>query len=794
VRLPRSWLDELVDGLPETDALVTRLDGLGLSVERVFDMPAAPAGVVVAEVREVRRVDGSEHLTVARAHDGTRTFDVVCGAPDVRVGMRTALAAPGVRLDAVDLTVGIREVMGERSEGMLCSPRELGLFDHAGGLLTLGDDAPLGAALDALWPRETVIELELTPNRADAFSALGVARDLAAALGRPLRHPAAPEAADRGDPEADDGLCVTIDDPERCPRLTLRRVDGVTVGPSPVWLQRRLAAVGLRPRNAVVDVTNFVTYELGQPSHAYDVRALDDGLVRVRRARPGERLVTLGDEELTLDPEDLVIATGTGDGSRAIGLAGVIGGRDDSVRPDTTSVALEVAHFAPVGVRRTARRHRLHTDAHYRFERGVDPNLPTLASARAATLLASVAGGRVHEGVTTVGSDVVRPAITFRPERVAFLTGLEVRAVEQRGALERLGCEVAAAEMADAEMADAEGAAGPAWRVTPPSWRFDMTIEEDLIEEVARLHGYEHIGSTVPAMAFVPPLADPTHRRLRDALVGLGLLETIGYVFTVERELAAARAPEPHVRLTEPQGVERAVLRTALHPGLLAAARTNHTVADLALFEIGRVFLADETERVGLLLRGTRLGSPWRAGVPLDFFVAKGMLERLAETFGARLSARPAAFPHLHPGVSAEISWDGRVVGSLGRLHPEVAAAFEVGETYVAELALPLAAATPALAGVPRQPYAERDLAVVVPGAVTYTDLQRIVTGAAGPELVSLTPFDVFEGAQVGEGRKSVALRLRFRHAERALTDDEVDVRMKDVIRALAGEGYTIRS
>ncbi|MBA2666358.1 MAG: phenylalanine--tRNA ligase subunit beta [Trueperaceae bacterium] len=783
MRIPRSWLDEFVDDLGSDEALVARLDGLGLAVAGVHELPAAPVGVVVVEVEGVEPIVGSDHLVLARVRDATRSYDVVCGAPNVRATMRTALAPPGTRLDAIDLVVATRSVMGTESEGMLCSPRELGLFDHGGGLLSLGDDAPIGASLRDLWPAERVIELELTPNRADAFSLLGVARDLGASLGRPVRHPLTEDDLDLGDPAVDDGLRIEIADPERCPRFTLRRIDGVRVGPSPIWLQRRLAALSLRPRNNVVDVTNYVTHELGQPSHAYDLEALAGGVMQVRRAVAGEGLVTLADDSLTLDPDDLVIATPAGDGSRALGLAGVIGGRDDSVRADTVSLALEVAHFEPVGIRRTARRHRLHTDAHYRFERGVDPNLPHRVSARAAALIAEVAGGSVHSGVRAFGDDVERPSITYRPDRVAFIMDLDVAHDEQRDSLERLGCVV-----------DVPTGAGAAWRVVPPSWRFDLAIEEDLVEEVSRLHGYEHIGATVPAMSFVPPASDPTHRALRDALVGLGMLETIGYAFTAASELAAARAPEARVRLSEPQGVERSVLRTALLPGLLAAAKANHAVADLALFEIGRVFLEEERERVAFVVRGARLTSSWRPPLAFDFFLAKGLLEHLAERFGADLDVRPGSAPHLHPGVSAEVAWNGRTVGTLGRLHPEVAAAFELGETYVAELDLPLDATVPVLVRVPRQPFAERDLAVVVPASLPYADLRALALEAAGPELVSLEPFDVFAGEQVGADRKSVALRFRFRDSRRALTDDEVDARMKDVIRTLDEGGYTVRT
>ncbi len=786
MRVPLDALAELVPGLPALDEVVATLDALGLPVDAVHELPGAPAGVRVAELLEVWPHPEADELLIARLSAGVgHQTEVVCGAPNARAGLRSAWVPPGTWLGALETTLGARDVRGVHSDGMLASPRELGLFDHAGGLLALGDDALPGTALADLWPPCTVLELEITPNRADATAFLGVARDLAAKLRLPLRHsadPGDPAALDLGDPSVPDGLRLEVDDPVGCPRFTLRRIEGVRIGPSPVWLQRRLAAIGLRPRSNVVDVTNLITFELGQPAHAYDLRALEGGVLQVRRARPGERLVTLNEETLTLDAGDLVIATPDGrGGSRALALAGVIGGAGDSVRPDTTDVALEVALFQSLTVRRSARRHKQVTDAHYRFERGVDPNLAPLASARATTLLAHLAGGRPHPGISASGADVRSEPIAFRPAQVAWLTTLEVPLDEQRGMLERLGCQVRA-----------PGA--EAWAVTPPSWRVDLALEEDLIEEVARLHGYEHIGSTVPSMAFVPPAGDPTHRALRDALVEGGFLETISYAFTGAAELEAARAAQVRVRLSEPQGLERAVLRTALYPGLLAAARLNHAERDLALFEVGRVFLDDEVERVALLLRGQRLAAPWLPGVPVDFYVVKGVLEQLAERFGVSLELRPEAPAHLHPHAAASVVWDGVDVGHVGRLHPEVAAAFELGETYLAELTLPLASRAPALSSVPRQPFAERDLAVVAPLEVAYAEVRARLQAAAGRWLISLEPFDVYQGEQVGAGKRSLALRFRFRHPERSLADAEVEARMKEVMEAARAAGYTLRT
>lgn len=782
MRVPHDWLAAFLgDALPSVERTVELLDGLGLAVETVHELPAAPAGVVVADIREVEPIEGSDHLVRAVASDGRQNVQVVCGAPNARVGVRTALALPGAELPGAGFTVSEREVLGVTSRGVLASPRELGLYDYAGGLITFGDDVQPGTPLAEVWPAQTVIELELTPNRADAFSVLGVARDLAAKLGVPMSLPHV--GADAGDPDVDDGLRLEVADSAACPRFTLRRIEGVRVGPSPVWLQRRLAGVGLRPRNNVVDVTNFVTFELGQPSHAYDRRVLREGVLQVRRARPGETVTLLDEESYRLSDDDLVIATPGGEaGSRAIGLAGVMGGLHDSVVADTDDVALEVAHFDPVVVRRAAKRHRLSTDAHYRFERGVDPDLPPRASARAAALIAEVAGGRVHAGITATGSDQARAEIAFRPSRVAYLVDLEVPLDAQRRYLEGLGCEV-------------REAGDDAWQVRPPSWRFDLAIEEDLVEEVARLHGYEHIGQTVPAMHFVPPIQDPTHRRLKEALADAGLQEVLNYVFTGPDELARAAAPAAAVTLSNPQGVERSVLRTALYPGLLAAAALNRAVPSLALFEVGHVFLEGrEEERVAMLWRGPWARGGWRADQPLDFFAVKGVLEGLAAGAGAELRCLPGRADFLHPGVSARVLWQGEEAGVLGRLHPEVAARYELGEVYLAELQLPLPAGRVRFAEVVRQPYAERDLAVVAPARVAYAELASLVRDAAGPDLASLEPFDVYQGEQVAEGQRSVALRLRFQLDDRALTDDEVDVRMGNVMRAVRDAGYDIRA
>lgn len=776
--VPYSWLQEFIAELPDVHELGDLLNGLGLAVEEVTEYPGAPAGTRVVRIEEISRIPESDHLWLATVSDGESTHQLVTGAPNTRAGLLTAFAPPGTYLPSLGVTVEAKEMAGVESQGMLLSPRELGVHEYAGGLIEFSADTALGAGLSELWPGDTLIELELTPNRADAFSLLGVARDLAAKLDVPLRHPAA--GLDQGDPSVEDGLRVDVQDRQGSGHFTLRRVDDLQVGPSPVWLQRKLSMLGLRPRNNVVDVTNLVTFELGQPSHAYDVRALGEDTIQVRRAREGERLVVLGGDELELQASDLVIATPALDGSRAIGLAGVMGGEHYSVEEDTTSVALEVAWFDPVSVRKTAKRHGQHTDAHYRFERGVDPALPPLASARAVQLLAQVAGGKPHPGISVAGGFSGRPPVRYRPERVHFLMDFDVEPTLQASYLERLGCKVVTVE---------EGV----WEVTPPSWRFDMSIEEDVVEEVARLHGYEHIGETVPVMHFVPPATDATHRKLREQLAGLGFQEAISYVFTSRAELERSAAPPPVVELANPQGAEKSVLRTALYPGLLQAAALNRKRPGVALFEVGRIFLEEELERLALLVTGNWWTDTWQRGRQADFYLFKGLLESLARRRNATFELVPAQEPHLHPGISAQVLWNGEPVGSMGKLHPTVARSYELKDVYVAQLALPLEAGTIRYRDIPRQQYNERDLAIVAPRDVSYAALRELVSGAAGELLVSVEPFDVYEGAPIEEGRRSVALRLHFRHEERSLRDEEVDGFMESVVAAVREAGFTIR-
>ena len=754
MNVPYSWLKEFLPDLPEVEKVTELLAGLGLSVESVHEAKAPPKMLWLLKSSIISALKSSDHLQKTEVTDGKNTYQVVCGAPNVRMRMRTALAKVGVTLPGAGFTIAKREMQGVESNGVLCSPKELELYDYGGGLIEFGDDVAIGTELAEVWPGDSIIELEITPNRADAFSMLGVARDLAAKLGMTYKLP----DIKRSDATIEDGLSVKVEDAKGCPRFTLQRIDGITVKPSPVWLQRRLASVGLRPRNNIVDITNYVTFELGHPTHAFDLDKLVDATIVVRRAKQGETLLALNDQKIELTEDDLIISTPAPlppcppaelereKGSRGeeetkpIGVAGVIGGAEDSISSSTKNVALEAAHWNPTMVRKTAKRHGVSTDAHYRYERGVDPNLSPFALARGAQLIAELSGGKVHAGYTDVGGDQPLKEVGFRPSQVAALMGFEVDKKSQQKYLEALGCKV----KIESEQ----------WRVTVPSWRFDIAIEEDLVEEVGRLHGYEHVGETIPAMQFVPDLTDVTHRQLRSLLANSGFQEILSYVFTSDIELEKSNAPVSSAQLVSPQGAERSVLRTALYPSLIQAAVLNHAMSSLALFEIGRVFNDTEAERLALLMSGPSAKGEWQADQKTDFYTFKGLLEKLAHSLGAEIHLEPREVAYLHPGVSASVMWNAQDIGVIGQLHPEIAARYELKTTYIAELLLPLPKAQIKFSDIVRQPHAERDISVIVPKDVTYASLEHLVAQAAGERYERGYPFDVYQGNPIPEDKK----------------------------------------
>jgi len=778
MKIPYSWLQNLVPNLNSPKEVGNILTGIGLNVESICERAAAPDDVVIVRIDTVEKLKNSSSLSRVQVSDGNKVYSVVCSAPGLYRGLRTALALPSAQLPGLD-PIEARESYGILSEGMLCSPKELGLYKYNDGVIEFAEDVPLGEKLTVLWPSETVIELEITPNRADALSILGVARDLAAKLSVAIRHPAEGLSLEA---EGKTEFQLDIQEPAASSQFIMLQINGVTVKPSPIWLRHRLVSAGIMPCNNIVDITNYVTIELGQPSHIYDRSTLHGNTIHIRTAREGELLTTLDGQELSLSTADLVIASENQSGKGSpVALAGVIGSAEHSVSSGTTSILLEVAHLDPAIIRKGAKRHKLVTEAHYRFERGVDPNLPPLAAARLTQLINIVGGSQAQPCYRRLGHDIVRPTIEFNSDRVQFLTGLDVTPSVQQQYLIRLGCTV-------------ETESSSAWQVTPPSWRYDLMLEEDLIEEVARLYGYEHIPETFPNVCFTPALDDVTHRVLRAKLSAMGLQEVMNYVFTSEESLQRTGSPNSHVLIKNPLSTERKALRTSLRPGLIAAALANRSQSCNAFFEIGRVFVERESERLGLLLQGEWITQCWLAGQSTDFFVLRALMEKLADHANVDLELHPNYEPGFHPSVSARVIWQGQDIGVMGRLHPEIEQDYEIGQTYLAEINLPLITRPAIYTEYSRQPSAERDLAVVAPSKVSYATLATIIRWSAGPYLSTLAPFDIYHGNRIEAGQQSIGVRMHFQHHDRALNDEEVEYHLKNIIDALADAGYSIRN
>jgi phenylalanyl-tRNA synthetase beta chain len=796
-----SWLREFAD-LPASAAeIADALTHAGLEVEERLEYDALLAGLVVGEVRKVERHPKADRLTVCSVFDGEGERTVVCGAANVREGVLVPLARPGVVLPN-GTKIESAELRGVRSDGMLCSEAELGLAEKSQGLLLLDEGAPgddvakvLGLSGDAR------LTLGVTPNRPDWLSHAGVAREAAAIFGRRFSLQMRP-VAELGAPTRD-RTNVRIEDAARCPRYAARVVEGVRVGPSPLWLRRRLERCGVRSINNVVDATNYVLLELGHPLHAFDLDRLSEQRIVVRVAREGEKLRTLDGAERVLCAEDLVIA----DASRPQALAGVMGGGDSEVSEETTRLLLESAYFEPRGVRRTARRHGLHTEASHRFERGADPEAVTRALDRVATLIVELAGGTIlREAVDVYPHKIVRTPIALTWQRVSDLLGVEVSREESAELLRRLGVTAADVHQTGA-------------RFEPPSFRPDLQRDVDLIEEIVRLRGYRKIPGTLPAIRLAAA-AERRAPRLRAAeaasraLCAAGLHEAINFGFIDPKRIAAMcfgeqdRRARP-IALRNPISADLAVLRTSLLPWLVVNASHNlrHGVAAVHLFEVGRVFLEREAGAVAagrdaplpeerLLAAGICVGrrprAAWQGGeaaATSDFYDAKGALEELLRAMGGSsgVTFTPSEVPYLHPRASAEVRVNAQPLGVIGELHPDVAAAFDVAaRAFVFEIDLDRVAEVPErrvhFAELPRFPSVYRDVAVVVDADVPWASLRAEAIDAGGGLCSEVRVFDVYTGRPVPEGKKSVAFAITYRATDRTLTDDEVG-RVHDAIR-----------
>ena len=790
MRVSVNWLNEWLDVVPPPRELADRLTMAGLEIEAVE--PAAPPlpGVVVGEILERTKHPNADTLSVCTVDAGGEQLQVVCGAPNARAGMKAPLAMVGARLpDGTEIRRA--QLRGVESAGMLCSSRELGLSDEAEGLMVLPAEFPTGASLvQALSLDDTILEVNLTPNRGDCMGIAGIAREAAVLTGAAGTGPAfRPVPA-----QSSETFPVEITPGAGCSRFAARVIRGVRPdATTPIWMRERLRRAGLRPISPIVDVTNYVMLELGQPMHAYDLRELDGAIV-VRPARVGETLRLLDGRDVTLDPSVLVIA----DRTKAIGLAGIMGGEHSGIREDTTDVLIEVAFFRPDAIAGRGRRYGLVTDASQRFERGVDPTLQDRAIERATELLLACAGGVPGPAtLAELANEVPRnQPVRFRPARARSVIGAEVSDSEMGYILERLGMRI-----------DADAGS---WQVTPPPWRFDVAIEEDLIEEIARVHGFDRIPETDAATPLAIAALSERHvspETAADLLVQRGYHEAITYSF-VDPALQAVLAPGvSSLALANPISADLAQMRVSLWPGLVRALIENQRRQQprVRLFEIGRRFeLEGETLRevpvIAGLAAGAAMPEQWgTAATVVDFFDVRGDVEALlrATCDPGAFSFEAATHPALHPGQTARVSREGRAIGWIGRLHPDVER--RLGLTYSAvvfelETESGLMAVVPRHREISRFPAVRRDLAIVVKEAIAVQRLLETVRRSAGDLLTDVVVFDIYRGRGIDEGFKSVAIGLNLQDVSRTLTDEDTDAVVARVVADLGREhSATIR-
>jgi phenylalanyl-tRNA synthetase beta chain len=790
VKIVLSWLNELAPLGHDADALAAAMNHLGLAVEEVVQVGASVPGVVTAKVlRTERHPDAAKvHRVYVDAGDGTERH-VWCGAFNMSAGDVVPLATAGTVMPD-GRTIEPRPILGIKSEGMLCSARELGLGDDHTGILLMPPDTPLGVPYgDALGlARDVVFDLDLTRNRPDCWGHLGVARDLAAHLRVPLRAPAL-ELTKNGEERS---VPVTIVDGDLCGRFTSTAISGVSVGPSPRWMADRLSAAGMRPINNVVDVSNYLMLELNQPNHAYDLSTLGGGGFVIRRAHAEESMVTLDGVQRTLLATDLLICDAN---DVPIGVGGVMGGQNTEISDGTTTIALEIAWFEPTGIGQTAARLGLRSEASARFERGVDPYGIDVSIARFVDLLRETCPDLVvHEGGADTRGEALPPAhrsTTVRLSQVNRVLGTSIVASDLGALLDPIGYHVTGATDT-AAVRD-----GGAVAVELPSWRPDSDAEIDVIEEIARHYGYERLGKTVPKSTVHGRLSGIQTRRrvLRQVLLGLGLSEAMPNPFLADDDFSRAKLEADGIRIANPLVAEESVLRTSLRPGLLKAIAYNesHRRPGVALFEIGHVYpagsgaLPDEYEALGIVLAGR------------DALTAMATWREIAAALGlgARVdqSRSPAG---LHPTRSATLSLGRDVVGAIGEVHPDAAEAFGVVERVaVVELDLSvLLAKEPAPAKwkpTSRYPSSDIDLAFVTPDAVGAEKVDKAIRQGAGALLVDLALFDVYRGPGVPDAARSLAYRLRLQALDRTLTDAEAGQVRQKVIDAVGKLGATLR-
>ena len=801
-----SWLREHLDTSASLAEICEAVTAIGLELESVDDRGAKLAPFVVGYVVEARKHPDADRLRVCVVDTGKEQVQVVCGAPNARTGMKGVFARAGLTIPGTGLQLKAGTIRGQASNGMLCSAREMGLSDEHDGIIDLPADAPVGEPFArVLGLDDAVIDVAITPNRQDCLGVRGIARDLAAKGIGTLRPRRIEPVPGRFASPLSVRLDLPADAANACPYFVGRLVRGVRNGPSPRWLQDRLVAIGLRPISALVDITNYLTFDVGRPLHVFDAAKVDRGIV-VRLARPGETIATLNGKTYALAGTETVISD---EGGAAEGLGGVIGGEESGCTEATTDVFVEAALFDPIRTAQTGRTHQIISDARYRFERGLDPEAVVEGMEAATRMILELCGGEASELVVAGKPPEWRRSFRLRKDRAATLGGVDVPPAEQQRILEALGFSVADR--------------GEAFEVAPPSWRSDIHGEADLVEEVGRIWGFDRIEVVaMPRASALPaPALTPAQRRVRDArraLAGLGLVEAVTFSFMQKSVAALFGGTNPALELLNPISSDLDFMRPTIVPNLLLAAKRNadRGLGDCALCEVGPQFADDTPAGQSMMATGLRSGSAaprsWGARArDVDALDAKGDALALLQALGApveNLQATRDAPAWYHPGRSGCLRLGAKVIATFGELNPRILAALDIRMPAVAfEVALDSVPQPKAKAGRARpllklatlQPV-ERDFAFLVESGVEAEKLVRAIRGtakeiAAQASILSVSVFDVYEGKGLPEGRKSIALAVRLQPAERTLTDAEIDAIGQRIVAAAAkATGATLRA
>jgi len=800
MKIPLKWLKEYVAVTLPPAELADRLTMAGLEAKEIQVTGGGWANVVVGQIMAVNPHPDADRLRLPTVNTGKAQMTVVCGAPNLTVGDKIAFAYVGAELidgHTGELTrLKTAKIRGVESSGMVCSEKELGISDSHEGILVLPPEAPVGTPL-ADYLGETILDLDITPNRPDCLSVIGTAHEVAALTGQSLRLPEV--SYEESATSIDRQIAVEIADPDLCPRYCATLITGIKIAESPPWLQQRLLASGMRPISNIVDVTNYVMLEYGQPLHAFDYEKIKGKKIIVRRATGGEILTSLDGVERTLSGNMLVIA----DEERAVAIAGVMGGANSEVTEETTSILLEAANFNPASIHYTGHQLSLPSEACMRFERGISREMTVPAIKRATQLMIQLAGGKAAKGVADAypGRREPKP-IPLSADKVNQLLGVEFSSDQIAGTLKSLGFDCQPAASASEIL------------VTAPNWRNDISQAVDLIEEVARIIGYDKIPTTMLSQPIPPQIPDPIlglKQKIRDSLVGYGFQEIITYSLNSLEALnkllpkTRSTAPVP-IRLANPMTAEQEYLRPNLRTNLLAtlAANRRHEDEGVRLFELGKIYLSRENdlpaepEVLCGLLSGTRQEKSWQGdGGLLDFFDAKGVVEGLLHQLGVSADVEQSDEESFHPARQAAIVVGGNRLGVIGELHPKVTEAFDISETaYLFEInvtdLLPFTIDHKMFQPIPRFPATVRDIALIVDANISHQQVLDMIISF--PLVNQVTIFDVFSGKQVPAGKKSLAYRITYQSPDHTLIDEEVNKIQQKILGRLSHQlGATLR-